>query len=481
MTALEERLRQIHASSAGKKIGAFFDYDGTLINGFSYAAIYRRRLRRLEVSPVELARTLLLAARGIDREEDFEAILALTRPALTGRTVQQMTELGEDLFKHETGSMLRPAMWQVVQAHRERGHRIVVASSATPFQVGPIAREIQADHVLCTQFEVDDGVLTGRVQGRTLWGPGKAAAVRALAREHDIDLAESFAYSDGNEDVPYLEAVGHPAVVCPQHGLRAEADSRGWPVLDVGGPGGPPLPLLAAGTAAFYLGAAWASAAGLALSVAKQDPGLLTSAGLAPGAQLGLSLAGVRIRVADGAEYLESARPCVFVFNHQSKLDVPILGALLRKDITGVAKQEVRSVPAIGRLMAMAGMVFIDRSDTARAIEAMAPAVAKLRDEGISLVIAPEGTRSITPRVGPFKKGAFHIAMQAGVPVVPIVIRNAGELMWRGSQLVRPGTVEVIVLPPVDTSGWTAAHVGQYAQDVREMFVRTLADWPGER
>jgi putative phosphoserine phosphatase/1-acylglycerol-3-phosphate O-acyltransferase len=220
---------------------------------------------------------------------------------------------------------------------------------------------------------------------------------------------------------------------------------------------------------------------GLLLSLAKQDPGLLTSAGLAPGCQLGLSLAGVTIRVTDGEEYLESARPCVFVFNHQSKLDVPILGALLRKDVTGVAKKEVRSVPAIGQLMSMAGMVFIDRTDTAKAIEAMAPAVAKLRDEGISLAMAPEGTRSVTPRVGPFKKGAFHIAMQAGVPVVPIVIRNAGELMWRGSQLVRPGTVEVRVLPPVDTSGWTTASVGQHAEDVREMFVRTLAEWPGEQ
>jgi putative phosphoserine phosphatase / 1-acylglycerol-3-phosphate O-acyltransferase len=481
MTVLEERLRQIQAAPSGKKIGAFFDYDGTLIDGFSVSALYRRRLRRLEVGPAELARTLLAVARGIDSEESFAAILELTRPSLAGKTVGEMTELGDRLFKHETGSLVRPAMWRIVAAHRDRGHRIVIASSASPFQIGPIAREIGADDMLCTQFEVADGVLTGQVEGRPLWGPGKAAAVRALAREHDIDLTESFAYSDGNEDVPYLETVGNPAAVCPQHHLRAEAESRGWPVLDLRGRGVPPIPLVAAGTAAFYLGAASASVGGLLLSLVKQDPGLLTSAGLAPGCQLGLSLAGVTIRVTDGEEYLESARPCVFVFNHQSKLDVPILGALLRKDVTGVAKKEVRSVPAIGQLMSMAGMVFIDRADTAKAIEAMAPAVAKLRDEGISLAMAPEGTRSVTPRVGPFKKGAFHIAMQAGVPVVPIVIRNAGELMWRGSQLVRPGTVEVRVLPPVDTSGWTTASVGQHAEDVREMFVRTLAEWPGEQ
>lgn len=480
MTPLEERLRRIQDAPSGAKVGAFFDYDGTLIDGFSVAALYRRRLRRLEVGPAELARSLLALARGIDSEDSFAAILELTRPTLAGKTAGEMNELGEQVFKHETGSLVRPDMWRVVQAHRDRGHRIIVASSASPFQVNPIAREIAADHVVCTQFEVEDGVLTGRTVGRPPWGPGKAAAVRALAREQDIDLTESFAYSDGNEDVPYLEAVGQPAAVCPQHDLRAEAESRGWPILDLGGRGGPPKPLLAAGTAAFYLGAAWSSAAGLALSVAKQDPGLLTSAGLAPGCQLGLSLAGVRLRIAAGEEYLESARPCVFVFNHQSKLDVPILGALLKHDITGVAKQEVRSVPAIGQLMAMAGMVFIDRSNTARAIEAMAPAVAKLRDEGVSLAIAPEGTRSVTPRVGPFKKGAFHIAMQAGVPVVPIVIRNAGQLMWRGDQLVRPGTVDIRVLPPVDTSSWTAASVGQHAGEVREMFVRTLASWPGE-
>ena len=71
----------------------------------------------------------------------------------------------------------------------------------------------------------------------------------------------------------------------------------------------------------------------------------------------------------------------------------------------------------------------------------------KLAD-GVSIAIAPEGTRSLSDRLGPFKKGAFHIAMQAGVPIVPIVIRNAGELMWRNSFWLRPGTVDVRVLEP---------------------------------
>jgi WS/DGAT/MGAT family acyltransferase len=100
-------------------------------------------------------------------------------------------------------------------------------------------------------------------------------------------------------------------------------------------------------------------------------------------------------------------------------------------------------------------------------------------EDGISLVIAPEGTRSATPSLGPFKKGAFHVAMQAGVPVVPIVIRNAGELMWRGAATIHPGTVQVKVLPPVSTEGWTADDLDEKVAEVRAAYVDALAHWTG--
>jgi 1-acyl-sn-glycerol-3-phosphate acyltransferase len=108
---------------------------------------------------------------------------------------------------------------------------------------------------------------------------------------------------------------------------------------------------------------------------------------------------------------------------------VLILAKLLRSGFTAVAKKEAASVPGFGLAFQLAGVAFIDRADTAAAKAALEPAVQQLR-EGVSLVVAPEGTRSATPALGRFKKGAFHVAMQAGVPVVPIVIRNAGEL-WR--------------------------------------------------
>ncbi|MFW0793733.1 HAD-IB family hydrolase [Gordonia sp. CPCC 205515] len=478
MSAFTDRLRDIRSAPTGKKVGAFFDYDGTLIDGFSASAIVRSRLRSMDFGMGELAGTLLIALRGVESEQDYAEVLEATKPVFAGKPYSEMLEFGNRLFKYETAAKLRPQMWQIIRAHKEMGHRIVIASSATRFQIEPIAREIEADHALATDVEVIDGIITGKVIGRPLWGPGKAAAVRTLAREYEMDLDASFGYSDGDEDIPYLESVGRPAAVSPGRVMRAEAQARGWPIIDLRNPSANPLVSLAR-TGAFYGSFIGSAAVGVAGSVLTLDPKFAEKA-LPVGNDLGLTLAGVEVRVIDGEEYLTSARPCVFVFNHQSKLDMPVLIRLIHRDATGVAKKEIKRVPVLGQILDAAGLVFIDRANTDKAIEQMAPAVDKLRNEGMSLVVAPEGTRSPTPRIAQFKKGPFHIASQAGVPIVPIVLRNTGELMWRGSQLIKPGTVEVKVLPPVDTSGWQADEMGEHAEEVRQMFITTLADWPVE-
>jgi len=144
---------------------------------------------------------------------------------------------------------------------------------------------------------------------------------------------------------------------------------------------------------------------------------------------------------------------------------------------TGVAKKELANSPGFGLVFRLADVAFVDRQDNAQARKALEPAVEKLR-EGVSLVIAPEGTRSATPALGPFKKGAFHVAMQAGVPIVPIVIRNSGELMWRGATTIHAGTVQVTVLPPIATDGWDVASLDERVREVRGQYLATLANWP---
>ena len=104
----------------------------------------------------------------------------------------------------------------------------------------------------------------------------------------------------------------------------------------------------------------------------------------------------------------------------------------------------------------------------------MAPLVDAMRVEGKSVCLSPEGTRAPTIKLSSFKKGAFHLAMQAGVPIVPIVIQNSGDVQPKGDILYHPGTVEVEVLPPVDTSEWSADTINQHVADVRAMYLRAL-------
>ena len=140
----------------------------------------------------------------------------------------------------------------------------------------------------------------------------------------------------------------------------------------------------------------------------------------------------------------------------------------------GVGKKEIRDIPILGKLMEWGGTVFVDRADGQSAIKAMEPLVDAIRIEGKSICIAPEGTRTLTPRLGAFKKGAFHLAMQAGVPIVPIVIHNATDVAPKNEFVMRPATVRVTVLPPVDTSEWTPRTINSHVRDVRNMFLRTL-------
>jgi putative phosphoserine phosphatase/1-acylglycerol-3-phosphate O-acyltransferase len=320
-------------------------------------------------------------------------------------------------------------------------------------------------------------VVTGRTAGPVLWGEGKARAARALGAEHDLDMDASFAYSNGAEDVPFLETTGNPVCVDPESALVRVAHERKWPILRCAPRPGTPGPVDVARTVGFYGAMAAAGYAGAAIGLLRRSRRTMVNVTGGVGSDLGLAVAGIDIDIVSGTEHLWSARPCVFVFNHQSKLDTIVVAKLLRSDFTGVAKKEAANVPGFGQFFRLAGVAFIDRSDPAKAREALAPAVQKLRD-GTSLVMAPEGTRSATPRLGPFKKGAFHIAMQAQAPMVPVVLRNVGELMWRGSQVLRPGTIEVCVLPPIDTSDWQRETIADHVAQVRGMFLDTLANWP---
>ena len=148
------------------------------------------------------------------------------------------------------------------------------------------------------------------------------------------------------------------------------------------------------------------------------------------------------------------------------------------RDVTAVAKKELAGNPIVRLAGALADAVFIDRDNRAGAIAALRPLVEEALLRGKSLAVAPEGTRSGTGRLGPFKKGAFRLAMAGGVPVVPIVFRNANDVWPLGTQFMRPGTVDVVVHPPIATDGWTDETLDAHIADVRGLYLDTLANWP---
>jgi HAD superfamily hydrolase (TIGR01490 family) len=471
----EQLLADVEAAPPGPRVSAFFDFDGTVIDGYSLAAFARHHLRSLHVTPADLGELLLTGLRGVTTEEDFEKFTVAGMKAWAGRSEDELVELGERLFVQGIAGSLYPEAWRLVAAHLQAGHTVVLASSATRFQVEPAARAMGVEHILVSPVEIDDGICTGRPGGPLLWRAGKAAAVRTFAEEHGIDLAQSFAYSNGDEDVPFLRTVGRARALNPGRGLASAARHYSWPIARFR-PRGRGGPSDIARTAAGIGGLLGGFATGVALGALTGSRREAIDLGITLGGELGSALAGVRLDV-QGAEHL-ATRPAVFLFNHQSQLDVLVLAKLLRGGFTGVAKKELANTPGFGLAFRLADVAFIDRGDPAKARQALEPAVQRLR-EGISLVIAPEGTRSATPNLGPFKKGAFHVARQAGVPIVPIVIRNAGELMWRGATTIQSGTVQVRVLPPVPTEGWTIKDLNEKVAEVRGQYLDTLANWSG--
>ncbi|MFN8195306.1 MAG: HAD-IB family hydrolase [Nocardioidaceae bacterium] len=475
MADIDDLVAQIEAGPQGPEIGAFFDFDGTLIDGYSAALYFRERLTSGDIGVQELLRTLVEIFNMQQRGHDVTRLVEVALGALAGRETAELEKLSQELWRRHIAPKVFPEARRLVAAHQAAGHTVAMASSATRFQAAAAAEDLDIEHLLVTEVESLGGILTGRVDGPILWGPGKAAAVEGFAEEMGLDLDESYAYGNGGEDVPYLETVGRPRPLNADSVLTAASEERGWRVFRLSRHQRA-TPLTYARSAASFAGLGVGVAAGLGMGLLNRDRRTALEVASAVGSQLSLAAAGVKVEVV-GEENLWKARPAVFVFNHQSQLDVAVLGGMLRRDYTGVAKKELQKDPTFAPIGWLADIAYVDRADGVAARKALEPALESMR-AGKSLVIAPEGTRSPTPKLLPFKKGAFHLALQAGVPMVPIVIRNAGEMMSAHSVLVYPGTVQVAVLPPVDTSRWTLKTLDRQVTRVRKMFLDTLAHWP---
>lgn len=465
-------IKEVEQAPEGAQIGAFFDFDGTIIYGYSATKFLREQIRRGDIRLTQLPELFSIMAKFSLGNMDYSAMMTETSAVMEGIPEQEYVNFGEELYTKHIAKLIYPETRALIEAHLKKGHTVGLVSAATPYQVVPAAHDLGIPHIMCTHLEVSGGVFTGKIMHPTCYGMGKVVAAQKIIDAEGVEPEQSFFYTDSDEDLQLLEYVGKPRPLNPNSKLRSIARGRGWPVQEFNSRGSSTVKDYARTLAmqGAMVGSVIAAAPIYALTGSLRKSRNFAISLFADAAS---AIAGLELDVT-GEEYVWSNRPCVFVFNHQSQADVLILASLLRRDLAGVGKKEISNVPVVGKIFEMAGTILIDRENTNSAVEAMQPLVNAMKNEGRSVCIAPEGTRSTSTNLGRFKKGPFHLALQAGVPMVPIVIHNAIDVSPRGEFVMRPATVKVTVLPPVDTSEWSAETVSQHVDYVRDLFLVEL-------
>ncbi|MET1034564.1 MAG: HAD-IB family hydrolase [Arthrobacter sp.] len=214
---------------------AFFDVDNTMMRGASLFAVARKLHARGAFSFRQGASIALKQARFILRGENLGDIHKARDEALAlaaGFLVDDMTALGDEVYDEFIASKIYPGTRALGEQHLRAGRRVWLVT-ATPLEVASvISSRLGLTGALGTVVEQDAGVYTGRLVGEILHGPAKAVAVRELALREGLDLRRCWAYSDSFNDVPLLEAVGHPVAINPDARLRAHAVRNSWPVYD---------------------------------------------------------------------------------------------------------------------------------------------------------------------------------------------------------------------------------------------------------
>lgn len=471
MSSHEEILGRIRKAPKGRKTAAFFDLDRTLVASYTALGLVREQYAAKQFGALDLLQLATVAAFATRGTLDFEQALRTPFMMLAGEPEARFNDIAQSAFKKHWRDAIYPEALELIAAHRRHGHRIVIVSSATRYQIAPIAAELGISEIICTELAVEDGLFTGELVGPPCWGEHKLVAAQRYGERHRIALEDCYFYTDAFEDLPLLEKVGYPCALNPDRKLEQHCRTQQWPwcrftsrqqpraqdVLRTALAWGAFVPALAMG--AF----SWLRNRSLKASASRS---------FQMWSELGLLAAGVELNV-KGRQHLWTHRPAIFVFNHQSMLDGFALPALLQGQFTVMGKKEAGDVPIIGKTVAAAGFILFDRSDPQKAREACARAAEQIR-AGSSLLIAPEGTRSYSNKLLPFKKGAFHVALETRVPIVPIVLRNTSELWPRSSQFMRSGTLDVEVLPPIATTHWKVETLQEHVDAIRQLFLERL-------
>ena len=416
-------------SSSG---AAFFDLDRTLLAGASgevfsaalraaglggrsipgEAWVYRLFNAVGETLPsMALARQAVLLAKGKPRSAVQEASAA---------AAERLLEL------------VQPLAAALFDEHRAAGRAVVMATTTPYDMVKPLADLLGLDDVIATKYRVgDDGRYDGTLSGPFVWSAGKLAAVRRWAEDHNVDLADSYAYSDSVYDTPLLAAVGYPFVVNPDSRLAVMAAARRWPTIDLSAAEKhmPRIPLV--------------NLEIQRLAMSFTHPFFL------PFAKFDI----------EGVENIPETGPAIIVGNHRSYFDSMAMGVTIARtdrSVRFLGKKEVFDAPIIGQIAALMGGIRVDRGTGS---DEPLKAAAEALERGEMVALMPQGT---IPRGLAFfdpklkgRWGAARLAAMTGAPVIPIGLWGTEKVWPRSARLpnvlniVDPPLVTVRVGPPV--------------------------------
>ena len=409
---------------------AFFDLDRTLLAGAS-GPIISDALRRVgllsgSTSGIESVAFGIFNLIG----ETWPSMMISRQGARAARGWPiELVQEAADIATAQLLQSVLPFALQEIEEHRAAGRKLVMATTTPADLIAPLAEALSFDDVVATRYGHSSGQYDGSIDGEFVWGKGKARAVRQWAQDHQVDLDESYAYSDSYYDVPLLSIVANPRAVNPDPRMFAQATIRRWPVMHFDVPPGVPK---------------FAGIEPQRLLLVLAQPQLF------PWVRFGI----------DGLENLPTDGPAILVGNHRSYFDPLAISFLLARrgrPARFLGKKEVFDAPLVGDVVTALGGIRVDRGTGSDApLRAAEDALAA----GEMVALMPQGT---IPRGPAFfnpelqgRWGAVRLAQATGAPIIPIGLWGTEQVWPRSSrfpdvtQVLRPPKVSIKVGAPIE-------------------------------
>jgi len=218
------------------KRAAFFDVDNTLVRGSTLYFLGRGMYQRGFFTKADISRFVVANIRfrmtGTEKKEVIEKFQNAATDFIGGHAVEDIKKIGEEIYDE----FVSPKLWQgtceIARSHLDQGEEVWLVTAAPQDMANIIAERLGFTGALGSKAHIENGIYTGTLDGKLLHGMEKAIAIQELAKSHGFDLDECYSYSDSHNDIPLLQAVGHPCAINPDAILRIRALAEGWPIHD---------------------------------------------------------------------------------------------------------------------------------------------------------------------------------------------------------------------------------------------------------